>query len=166
MLNIPSNILIVGSTVGALFMGILVMFVRIKGQNKPVNSKKILIPPIAMSTGSLMFIFEQFRITFIQVIEASIVGLLFSIVLIATSKFEVRNNEIYMKRSKMFFFILMGLLVFRIIWKTLLTNSLHVGELGGMFWILAFSMIWPWRIAMLVQFRKIQKTQIVQQNSN
>lgn len=166
MLNIPSNILIVGSTVGALFMGILVMFVRIKGQNKPVNSKKILIPPIAMSTGSLMFIFEQFRITFIQVIEASIVGLLFSIVLIATSKFEVRNNEIYMKRSKMFFFILMGLLVFRIIWKTLLTNSLHVGQLGGMFWILAFSMIWPWRIAMLVQFRKIQKTQIVQQNSN
>lgn len=162
MVNIPSSLVVVGSTLGALFMGIFVMFMRIKGQKKPVNAKKILIPPMAMSSGALMFIFEEFRISFLQVAEASFVGLLFSTLLIATSKFEVRDNEIYLKRSKMFFFILIALLVIRVVWKTVLTNSLNVGELGGMFWTLAFSMLWPWRIAMLIKYKRIQKSHIIQ----
>ena len=108
-----------------------------------------------------MFIFEEFRVTPLQVLEASGVGILFSIVLIATSKFEVRNNEIYLKQSKAFFMILIGLLIIRVVGKLLLSDSFDVGELAGMFWILAFAMLWPWRIAMLIQFKKIAKAHII-----
>ena len=138
-------------------MAVFVMFVRLRSQKKPMNEKKIIIPPIAMSTGALMFIFEEFRVAPIQILEASALGILFSTVLIATSKFEVRDDAIYLKRSKAFVFILVGLLVLRIILKLIFSNSLDVGELGGMFFILAWAMIIPWRVAMLVQFKKLKK---------
>ena len=154
---IPSQLLFLVTSVGAIFMAIFVMFVRLRSQKKPVNEKKIIIPPIAMSTGALMFIFEEFRVAPIQILEASVLGIIFSLVLIATSKFEVRDQDIYMKRSKAFVFILVGLLILRIILKLIFSNSLDVGELGGMFFILAWSMIIPWRLAMLVQFKKLKK---------
>ena len=154
---IPSQLLLLVTSVGAVFMAVLVMIVRLRSQKKPINEKKIIIPPIAMSTGALMFLFEEFRVAPIQIIEASALGIVFSLVLIATSKFEVRDQDIYMKRSKAFVFILVGLLILRIILKLIFSNSLDVGELGGMFFILAWSMIIPWRLAMLVQFKKLKK---------
>ncbi|MFJ7738917.1 CcdC family protein [Lysinibacillus sp. NPDC097287] len=156
--SIPSQYYLIGSTVMAIVMGIFVMFVRMKASKMPTNEKKIIIPPIAMSSGALMFVFEQFRVHPMQILEATIVGVLCSTILIATSKFEVKGEDIYLKRSKAFVFILGGLLVFRIVAKMVLSNSIDVGELAGMFWILAFAMLVPWRIAMLVQFKKVKKT--------
>ena len=154
---IPSQLLLLVTSVGAIFMAVFVMVMRLRSRKKPINEKKIIIPPIAMSTGALMFIFEEFRVAPIQILEASALGIVFSTLLIATSKFEVRDQAIYMKRSKAFIFILVGLLILRIILKLIFSNSLDVGELGGMFFILAWSMIIPWRFAMLVQFKKLKK---------
>ena len=156
--GIPSHYVLIGSTIGAVGMGLFWMFVRMRAQKKPVNEKKILIPPVAMSTGALMFIFEEFRIAPLQILEAVMLGLLFSIVLIATSKFEVRGSDIYLKRSKLFVFILFGLLGLRVILKVIFAEMLNVGELGGMFFILAWSMIIPWRLAMVMQYRKVKKS--------
>ncbi|MFF5994585.1 cytochrome c biogenesis protein CcdC [Lysinibacillus sp. KU-BSD001] len=155
---IPSQLLFLITSVGAVMMAIFVMFVRLRSQKNPVNEKKIIIPPIAMSTGALMFLFEEFRVAPLQILEATAIGILFSTVLIATSKFEARDGAIYLKRSKAFVLILVGLLVLRIILKLLFSNSLDVGELGGMFFILAWAMIIPWRLAMLVQFKKLKRT--------
>ncbi|WP_071459547.1 CcdC family protein [Bacillus massilinigeriensis] len=144
------------STIGAVFMGTLVMLLRVKAAKKPASAKKIILPPIFMSTGALMFLFPPFHVTFAEVVEAAGVGMAFSILLIKTSKFEIRDQEIYLKRSKAFMFILVGLLVVRLIGKTILSSSIDVGELSGMFWILAFGMIVPWRIAMYMQFMKLK----------
>ncbi|WLR57492.1 DUF1453 family protein [Mesobacillus subterraneus] len=146
---------ILASTVGAIGMAIFVTFMRMKAAKKPASAKKIILPPIFMSTGALMFIFPVFRVHFLQILEALSVGILFSILLIKTSKFEVRGQEIFLKRSKAFAFILIGLLVVRIIAKLVLSSSIDFGELSGMFWILAFGMIVPWRIAMYLQFKKL-----------
>lgn len=154
--SIPPIVLILITTVGALMMGILAIFVRSKSAKRPVSVKKIILPPIFMSTGALMFIFEEFRVAPLQILEAAIVGFLFSIILIKTTNFEFRNDEIFMKRSKAFPFILFGLLFIRLIGKLILSNTIDVGELGGMFWILAFGMIVPWRIAMLVKYKKLE----------
>lgn len=159
--NIPSHYLVIGSTIMAVLMGSFVMFIRLRAQKKPVSTKKILIPPFAMSTGALMFLFEQFRVAPPQIAEALGIGLLFSTVLIATSKFEIRNDAIYMKQSKAFPFILVGLLVLRVILKLLFSDSLDVGELAGMFFLLAFAMILPWRIGMLIKFKKLEKSRLV-----
>lgn len=156
--NIPSQYYVIGSTIMAIVMGCFVMVIRMRASKKPTNEKKIIIPPIAMSSGAVMFLFEQFRVSPMEILEASAVGILFSTILIATSKFEVKGQDIYLKRSKAFAFILIGLLIFRIVAKMILSSSIDVGELAGMFWILAFAMLVPWRIAMLIQFKRIKKT--------
>ena len=159
--NIPSHYLVIGSTIMAIFMGSFVMVIRLRAQKKPVSTKKILIPPFAMSTGALMFLFEEFRVAPLQIAEAFGIGLLFSIVLIATSKFEVREDAIYMKQSKAFPFILVGLLIFRVVLKLVFSDSLDVGELAGMFFLLAFAMILPWRIGMLIKYKRLEKSRVV-----
>ena len=155
--SIPSQYMLVGSTVAVVFMGIMVMMIRSKSAKRPANAKKIIIPPIAMSTGALMFCFDYFRVPWPQVLEAVLAGVIFSTVLIATSKFEIVDDDVFLKPSKAFFFILIGLLIIRTVAKVYLSGSFHLGELGGMFWILAFSMILPWRIAMLIQYKKLEK---------
>jgi membrane protein CcdC involved in cytochrome C biogenesis len=138
-------------------MAVAVMFIRIKSSAKPATAKKIILPPIFMSTGALMFFVPMFRVTGAEFLEAITVGMFFSIFLIKTSKFEIRGNDIYLKRSKAFVFILIGLLVLRIGMKTILSSSIDYGSLSGMFWILAFGMIVPWRVAMYLSFRKLSK---------
>lgn len=145
------------SSVGAVFMAIFVMFIRVKSAKKPASAKKIILPPLFMSTGALMFLFPMFQVTFLEIVEATAVGTLFSILLIKTSSFEIRDNQIYLKRSKAFMFILIGLLVIRILMKSFLSSSIDIGELGGMFWILAFAMIVPWRVAMYMNYRKLYR---------
>jgi membrane protein CcdC involved in cytochrome C biogenesis len=149
--------LVIASSIGAVGMAILVMFIRMKAAKKPATAKKIILPPIFMSTGAFMFIHPYFRVTTIEILEALIVGMLFSILLVKTSKFEIRDSQIYLKRSKAFMYILFGLLFIRIVMKSVLSTTIDYGELSGMFWILAFGMIVPWRIAMYFNFRKLQQ---------
>lgn len=138
-------------------MGFLALFVRMKAAKKPTSVKKIILPPVFMSTGAFMYVVPAFRLTPTEILEAVVVGMLFSILLIKTSKFEIRDNDIYMQRSKAFFIILLGLLVVRLVLKTILSSAIDVGQLSGMFFLLAFSMIVPWRIAMYRSYRKLHR---------
>ncbi|MDQ0199870.1 CcdC family protein [Neobacillus ginsengisoli] len=147
--------MVVASSIGAAFMAVFVLFIRLKAAKKPTNAKKIILPPFFMSTGALMYLFPQFQLTPMEIIEAIIVGMLFSILLIKTSKFEIRDNDIYLKRSKAFIFILIGLLIVRIIMKAVLSATIVYTQLGGMFFLLAFSMIVPWRLAMFRDYKRL-----------
>lgn len=141
----------------ALLMAIVVFKYRIKETQRPVNVKSILLPPIFMSTGALMFVIPSFRLTGYELIEAITAGMLFSILLIKTSKFEVKDNQIYMQRSKAFIFILVGLVLVRLIAKLILGTELEISVLSGMFFILAFAMIVPWRLVMYLQYKKVKE---------
>ena len=72
--KVPPVYLIIGSTVLALFMGTMALIVRTKAAKRPVTPLKIILPPLFMSTGALMFIFEEFRVPLPQVLEALLVG--------------------------------------------------------------------------------------------
>ena len=145
------------STIFAVLMGLIVFAVRMKASQKPASIKKIILPPFFMSTGALMYVFPYFRLTGLEILEAIILGMFFSIFLIKTSKFEIKDSQIYMKRSKAFGLVLIGLILARTILKLVLSSSIDVGETGGMFWLLAFSMIVPWRIAMYIQYKKMER---------
>jgi membrane protein CcdC involved in cytochrome C biogenesis len=145
------------SSVIAVFMALLVLFVRMKASKKPTNAKKIILPPIFMSTGALMFIDPVFRVTKGELIEAVVLGVFFSIFLIKTSKFEIINGKIYLKPSKAFIFILVGLIVIRLGLKTYLGRTIDYRQLSGMFYLLAFSMIVPWRVAMYITYKKLER---------
>ena len=140
----------------AIVMAIVVFKLRMKETERPVNAKKIILPPLFMSTGALMFLFPMFQVTRSELLEALIAGMVFSILLIKTSKFEVRDEQIYIQRSKAFIFILIGLVVIRLVAKLILGSTVEIGVLGGMFFLLAFGMIVPWRVVMLYQYKKVK----------
>ncbi len=146
------------TTIVAIMMGVIMIFVRMKMGKKPTSMKRIILPPLFMSTGALMFVFPIFRISWYQVFESFIIGMVFSIFLIKSSKFEIRDGEIYLNPSKAFPFILLGLLVIRIILKVIVSGHITLGETGGVFFILAFGMISTWRIAMLYQYVQLKKS--------
>ena len=155
------NTIIIGSVIISFFMVAIVNFFRMKNTKKPVkNAKSIIIPPLGMATGFSMFIFAPvLRPTWTEIVYAIIAGMLCSILLIKTSKFEIRENQIYLQRSKLFFIVLAGLVLIRYLAKFVLSTSYHLdaGQMSGMFFILAFSMILPWRIGMLLGYKKTEK---------
>ena len=148
----------IASTVLAACMATGMIFIRMRAAKKPASIKKIILPPLFMSTGAFMFVFPVFRVSWNQVIEAILVGVVFSIFLIRTSKFEVRGEDIYLKPSKSFIAILFGLLVLRIILKLVIGQTISFGETSGMFFLLAFGMILTWRLAMLKEYIRLEKT--------
>ncbi|MFD1066193.1 CcdC family protein [Oceanobacillus locisalsi] len=151
--------LAIATTAVFAFMAIVMIFVRMRASRRPASVKKIILPPFFMSTGALMFLFPMFRISWLQVAEALAVGIIFSIFLIKTSKLELSDDNIYVKPSKMFPVILVGLLIIRITIKLIIGTSISVGETSGMFFLLALGMIGTWRLAMLYQYVQLTKKQ-------
>ncbi|SFA75611.1 Membrane protein CcdC involved in cytochrome C biogenesis [Lentibacillus halodurans] len=145
------------STTVAALMAVTMIFIRLKASKKPASVKKIILPPLFMSTGALMFLFPVFRVNLLQVFEAVLVGIIFSVFLIKTSKFEIKDRYIYLIPSKSFIFILFGLLLVRIMIKLSIGATISFGEMSGMFFLLAFGMIVSWRLAMLYKFKKLEK---------
>lgn len=142
---------------GTVVFALAVIFIRIKAAAKPVNAKKILIPPLGMSTGFFMFVYPPVRIPWEWGIAAFLAGaVLFSYPLIHTSKFIVSEGEIYLQRSKAFIFILLALLVIRMTAHGYVEEYVSLEQTAAIFFILAFGMLLPWRLAMYVRFRKAQ----------
>lgn len=146
------------STIVAAIMATTMIFVRAKVAKKPTTAKKIILPPLFMSTGALMFLFPTFHLSIYQVFEAIGVGMVCSIFLIKTSNFQIQNNEIYLIPSKAFIIIISLLLIIRIGVKLIIGQVIALGELSGMFYLLALGMIVTWRIAMLVKFISLKKS--------
>lgn len=148
---------IIASTVVAFMMASVMIVVRLRASRKPASVKRIILPPLFMSTGALMFFFPEFQIKWIQVVEALSVGIVFSIFLIKTSKFEIRKEHIYLIPSKAFIVILFVLLIARVILKLLIGGTISLGETSGMFFLLAFGMLGSWRLAMLYKYKQLEK---------
>lgn len=148
---------IISTSIVAALMAIGMIFFRLKVAQSPTSAKRIILPPIFMSSGAFMFLIPAFRVPFTQVIEALLVGVLFSILLIKFSIFEIKNGEIYLIPSKAFAFILFGLLFVRIVIKIIIGSHISLGETSGMFFLLAFGMIISWRLAMLYKYKKLEK---------
>ncbi len=154
------NILFIAASIMAVIMGVGAIIVRQKAAKRPLTMKKILIPPIMMSTGAMMYVFPYFRLTLVEIGESIIMGAIFSILLVLTTKYEERGGELYVRQSKLFPLILVTLLALRIILKTILSMSISPGEIGGMFFLLAFVMIVIWRLSMYINLKSFKKQQI------
>ena len=156
---LTKQFLVIASIVVSLFMVVVVNLVRLRSTTKPAVGKKIILPPFFMATGASMFILPMFRPTLTELISSVVMGMLFSIILIKTSKFEIRDNQIYLQKSKMFLVAFLGLVALRMSGKVILAETIHIdpAEMSGIFFILAFSMILPWRISMYIGFRKLKR---------
>lgn len=140
-----------------LLAGFMVIFLRLRASNRPTNLRKIVIPPIGMSTGFMMFVAPETRVPFLWGLGAFAVGaLLFSYPLIRTTRLERVGGEIYMQRSKAFLWIILGMLAVRIGLHDWLEHHISIVQTAGLFFLLAFGMIVVWRLAMLRAFLRLQ----------
>ncbi|MEK5468306.1 cytochrome c biogenesis protein CcdC [Paenibacillus sp. FSL R7-0210] len=147
--NINPSLLHVGSTLGAVFMALMVIFIRMKASARPVTIRKIWIPPLGMSTGFAMFVVPEVRFPWWWAVAAFLVGwFIFAYPLIRSTRFEEREGLIYAQRSKSFAFILLGLLLVRTLLHEFINRYVSVPQSGGLFFILAFGMILHWRLFM------------------
>lgn len=144
------------SAIGAAGMALLVIAIRLRAAKKPTSARKIVIPPLAMTTGFSMFVFPQTHIPLVYALAALVAGFLFSYPLMRTSKFERIDEQIFLKRSKAFPLILLGLLAVRIGLRGYVEQYMTLPQTGAVFFILAYGMIVPWRIAMYRKYKELQ----------
>lgn len=140
-----------------LLMAGAVIKLRMRAAKKPVSAKKIILPPLFMSTGFFMFHFPESVTPVIYDFIAFGIGMILSIPLILTSKFVIVGEEVYLRRSNIFFLILLGLLLIRTAMKIWIGDTFTPMQTAGLFFVLAFGMILPWRVAMLYMYRRTYK---------
>ncbi|WP_379128082.1 CcdC family protein [Paenibacillus sp. sgz500958] len=151
--NLNPTFLHIGSTLGAAFMALMVIIIRLKASERPVTLRKIWIPPLGMSTGFAMFVAPEVRFPLWWGPVAFLVGwFIFAYPLISSTKFEHRDGQIYAQRSKSFAFILLGLLVVRSLLHEFINRYVSIPQSGGLFFILAFGMILHWRLFMYKRY--------------
>lgn len=144
------------STLVVVVFAFGVIFIRLKASQYPTNARKILIPPLGMSTGFLMFVVPQTRSPWSHILLAIVCGVILSYPLIATSKMYEENGYVYLKRSKGFVVILLTLLIVRLALHHYIEQYVSLPQTAGLFFILAFSMILPWRVVMYRHFRRLR----------
>lgn len=154
--SINPSFLHIGSTVGALLMALMVIFIRLKASDRPVTIRKILIPPLGMSTGFFMFVVPEVRVSLWWALAAFLAGwFIFAYPLIKTTTFHEKEGLIYAQRSKSFILVLLGLLLVRTLLHEFIDRYISIPQSGGLFFILAFGMIVHWRVFMLRRYRSL-----------
>lgn len=137
--------------------GMAIIAWRIQETRTPVTAKKIIIPPLAMSTGFGMFVSPAMRIPWTWALAAFLIGaLVLSYPLARTSSLEPAGDVILMRRSPGFILILLGLLGLRLALHDYIGHVLPARQTAALFFVLAFGMIVRWRVTMYFNFRALQ----------
>ena len=130
---------------------------RIREAQTAVTLKKIVAPPLGMSTGLFMFVVPAFRIPWLWALSAFVIGALFlAYPLLRTSRL-VRNDDgtIGIHRSPAFLIVLFALALIRFIARGWIGKYVSLQQTGAIFFLLAFGMIVHWRLSMLREYRSL-----------
>jgi membrane protein CcdC involved in cytochrome C biogenesis len=157
MVSLPGGVSRQTFTAVVTVMGLVgVLFWRVREGRTAVTVRKIVIPPLGMSTGFCMFFAAQFRVPWMWAVGAFLIGaVLLAWPLLATSRLEREGDAIMMRRSKVFFLVIIVLAAVRYFARGYFDNVLTLEQTGGLFFILAFGMILRWRLSMLAQYRRL-----------
>lgn len=137
--------------------GLGVLAWRFHETRTPVTVRKIILPPLAMSTGFGMFMAPAMRIPWTWGLVAFLIGaLVLSPPLARTSTLERSGDVVLMKRSKGFILILLGLLALRIALHDYVGHLISPTQTAALFFVLAFGMILRWRVGMYFRFRELR----------
>ena len=142
----------------ALVGGATIMLWRFHETRRQVTTRSVILPPLAMSTGFLMFAVPAAHIPVSWAALALAVGALLSFPLRHTSRLERVADSVMMRRSPAFLAILLGLASLRIGLHEWINPYLSPIQTGSVFFLVAFGMIAIWRVRMLLELRRIQRS--------
>jgi membrane protein CcdC involved in cytochrome C biogenesis len=110
-----------------------------------------------MSTGFIMFAVPEMRVPLAWGVAAILAGALFlSYPLIHTSTLTRDGDSILLRRSKAFLWIILGLAALRLALRAYVEQYVSVTQTASLFFLLAFGMLVPWRVAMFLRYRKLR----------
>jgi membrane protein CcdC involved in cytochrome C biogenesis len=143
--------------IGPIFGGIAMLSWRVREQRVAVTAKTILIPPIAMSTGFFMFISPLMRVPWSWAIVSLTLGaFVLSYPLLSSSRLVDRDGEIFMHRSRVFLWVLLGLLAIRLALHDWIGHLISPLQTAAVFYLVAFGMIVRWRGDMYRQYHALR----------
>lgn len=133
-----------------------VLLWRLRETRRPLTARRIVIPPLAMSTGFGMFLYPPTHIPWSWALGAFLAGAtFFALPLIHTSRLELVEGEVYLKRSRAFLWVLLALVAVRLTLREEISHYVSALQTGSVFFILAFGMIVHWRIDMYGKFQRL-----------
>ena len=149
----PLNVMsLVSSIVGA----IAVMIWRVRESRTAVSARKIIIPPLGMATGFMMFVVPAFRVPWNWAGIAFLCGAVgLAYPLLRTSRLVREGDRVMAQRSHAFFAVIILLAGIRVAARGYLDTVLSVQQTAALFFILAFGMILRWRAHMFLQYRAL-----------
>ena len=149
------------STIVATLAGsVAIIAWRIRETQRPVTAARILIPPLGMSTGFCMFLVPQTRVPIAWGLAAFLAGVVFlSYPLVHTSSMTRSGDTILLKRSRAFLAIILALVAVRLVLRDYVERYVDTVQTGSLFFLLAYGMLLPWRIAMYLRYRQLKLVQ-------
>jgi membrane protein CcdC involved in cytochrome C biogenesis len=150
--DLPPALYLLTSLVGAA----LVLSWRVRETRSPVTVPKLVIPPLGMSTGLLMFLVPETRVPLAWALIALGLGAtLFAWPLMRSSRLTRAGDQVLMERSQAFLWILVGLLVVRFALRASIERYVSTPQTGALFFLLALGAIARWRVTMLLEYRAL-----------
>lgn len=144
--------MVISSLIGAA----VVFTWRLRETSKPINARKILIPPVGMSTGFGMFLYPPTRIPILWGVAAFLFGaLVLCYPLVKSSELARQGDDIMLRRSPAFLWILVGLVALRLLARSYVEQYVSPMQTGSIFFVLAFGMILPWRVLMYREYQRL-----------
>ncbi len=129
---------------------------RVREGRTVVTLRKIVMPPLGMSTGFCMFFYPPTRVPVLWGLAAFAIGaVLFAYPLLLTSDLHRENGEIRMKRSSAFFAVIIVLALIRWGARGYFDSFLSLEQTGAIFYLLAFGMILRWRAKLFFAYRAL-----------
>ena len=144
--------MVISSLIGAA----VVLTWRLRETSKPINARKILTPPLGMSTGFGMFLYPPTRIPLLWGVAAFLFGaLVLCYPLVKSSELARQGDDIMLRRSPAFLWILVGLVALRLLARSYVERYVSPMQTGSIFFVLAFGMILPWRVLMYREYQRL-----------
>ncbi len=142
--------------VGALLGLAVVLIWRVQEARTAVTARKIIIPPAGMAMGFCMFLEPAFRTPVTWALAAFAIGAgLLSYPLLRTSRLTREGDTIMMQRSNLFYLVVIGLAIVRMLARSYFNTFLSLNQTAGLFFVLAFGMILSWRVWMYREYRML-----------
>ncbi len=146
----------------AIIMSLLafsaLIFLRLRAGKRPTSLRKLIAPPLGMATGFIMFAFPAAHIPWSWGLSALGTGMLvFSFPLVVTTRLEKVKEDIYVRQSKAFIAILVIMFSIRLSLHTVVEQYMSIVQTGAIFYLVAFGMIIPWRLAMVSDYLRLQR---------
>lgn len=138
-------------------IAVLVLWRRTKSMYRPIrgNGTRLLIPLIFLLPALSMVLNPNVNVPAWEFGAAFGLGILFSIPLIWTTNYEVReDNLIYARKNWGFIAAFLGILIIRFVLRREL-SGMDPQALMALFMTVAFGYLLPWRIASFIKFRRL-----------